>query len=69
MDGLVKVLEDAGVYIPPNTAFLVQESILAAQESVSGSCSSSRTNNPDNEELFEEIMAVLDNPQQEDNEE
>ena len=61
MEQLVQILENAGIEVPRNTSYLVQESISAAQAAVDGD---GDNETPDNEQLFEEIMQVLDSANQ-----
>jgi len=57
VEQLVQILQNAGIDVPQNTSLLVQESISAARTAVEGNA---EDETPDNEELFEEIMQVLD---------
>lgn len=66
----MKVLEDAGVQVPPNTADLVRASLAAAFVAVRLDDDEEEENNdnsaPDNEQLFNEIMQILDETEDDD---
>lgn len=57
---LVKLLRDADVAIPTDAASAVCDSLAVARAAVSGELQSGGTSSPDNEELFEEMLRILD---------
>lgn len=67
IQALVRVLEDAGITVPPNTTRLVRESLEAAfcDFQDDDDADDEGDNQPDNEQLFDELMEVLDNAEDE----
>eukprot|EP00171_Calliarthron_tuberculosum_P014390 IDg14390t1 len=54
-------LKDADIAIPPDTAKEVCDTLAAARAAVSGELASGNISSPNNEELFEEMLRILDN--------